>query len=99
MISLWLMMAKFKVGEIAVIVDSVFHEFIGAECVILGPAENWDDADYIVGINADTSKYNDGQWVTSEKNLRKKKPPEELSTWEEVQAITNWNPKKVNHNV
>ncbi len=24
---------------------------------------------------------------------------QELSTWEEVQKLTNWNPKKVNHNV
>jgi len=28
-------------------------------------------------------------------HLRKKKPPEETSSWEEMQKLTQWNPTKV----
>ena len=35
-----------------------------------------------------------GYWTAYEYQLGKKKPPQEKSTWEEIQEITNWNPSK-----
>ena len=37
----------------------------------------------------------EGWWWVSKFHLRKKKPPQELGSWEEVQKLTNWNPTGV----
>lgn len=39
-------------------------------------------------------------WTAREGQLRKKKPPEEPATWQEIQEISGWNPtkQKVTHN-
>lgn len=44
-------------------------------------------------------RHSDGYWAVREESLRKKKPPQELSSWEKIQEITGWNPTKENINV
>lgn len=89
-------MNKFEIGEIAIIDNSVHKpEFVGMECEIIsreiyGIAKGTEYAayGYIVEINGETHGF-------VKACLRKKKPPQELSTWEEVEKLTHWNPTKV----
>ena len=88
------MMAKFKVGEVAIIQSKEFPSYNGNETrIITLYFDNNDEQAYRCSMHPTSF----GGW--NESALRKKKPPEELSTWEEVQEDTGWNPKKVNHNV
>ena len=87
-------MAKFEIGEIAVIIKDLsgnLPHVIGADVeIITGPPSDEYIYDYV-------TKDGDGNiWYCIESELRKKKPPkEELSTWEAIQKLTDWNPKKV----
>ena len=47
------------------------------------------------GMKCGTEDSKSGEFFAPFKYLRKKRPPQELSTWENVQDITNWNPTKV----
>lgn len=99
--TLWrLMMAKFEIGEIAL----AYNDDTGdvSECEIIAvPGHSlpiFPCGDYVINVPTNKSSTRpNGYWEAEEKFLRKKKPPEELSTWEEVQKLTNWNPKKVAH--
>lgn len=90
-------MAKFEVGEVAILDVPRYPELTGLECTILKiGVENEDD--YLIevcGINP--KQYGAESFTCYEHNLRKKRPPEELSTWEEIQKITDWNPKEKVH--
>jgi len=81
-------MSKFKVGEIAIICSVDFPEYNGTETEILGVFHSGTSSNG-VGYRCTIQKRG---W--SESALRKKKPPEEKTTWEEIQEITNWNPSK-----
>lgn len=90
-------MAKFEVGEIAIYQNLVGRGqyWNGEECEVIKPLGK-----YLSNIEPDELVYyvKDGQGIFSvrEDQIRKKKPPkEELSTWEEIQKLTNWNPEKV----
>lgn len=93
---------KFEIGEVAILIAdgnkkgstkgceveceviSIEHEMVG----LLG---------YEIIIDGDIcgSPFSrQGEWFVSTVSLRKKKPPEGLSSWEEIQKLTNWNPSK-----
>lgn len=100
-----LIMSKFKVGEIVVITKAINTEnqhLVGADAVILSEAVSFSGRQaYEVmvdgHINHSITSLR-GEWSCYEYQLRKKKPPQETSTWEAVQEITNWNPKRgLNH--
>jgi len=92
-------MSKFKVGEDAVVFcpdDNIHNE----ECVVIGELRRreWDgdgclkgksgiDNTYLVDIRGE-------RYCVFPFELRKKPPKEETSSWEEIQKLTNWNPKK-----
>lgn len=90
-------MAKFSVGEMAIIDNcKSYPSFIGMECEIL--SNPYDGIGSITGelcIGYDACLQNGEKHSIAERCLRKKKPPQELTTWEEVQKLTNWNPTKV----
>lgn len=92
-------MSKFKVGEVAVFISSkISPELVGFECEIVDiDVPRHPDGkrfDYAVSFIGAPDHDIAGHWVVSEYQLRKKKPPQEKTTWEEIQSITNWNPSK-----
>ena len=89
----------FKIGEIAIIncPDSIDHNHEVEITSILMPAKTicnkcLTKANSIPAYTVRNSNGVNG-WAAP-KHLRKKRPPEKLSTWEEVQKDTNWNPAK-----
>jgi len=84
---------KFSVGEIAILVGVIYHPKIeGEECEISG------DLKIRYGqrsgpLMAYEIICGGTVYLAAPSQLRKKKPP--LSTWEQVQADTQWNPNKV----
>lgn len=94
---------SFRIGEVAV-GQNFMHRLVrnGMECEIIGGLE----------LRSNTNSYDDKvtkglryrvRWADGlisgqePEYLRKKKPPQETSTWEAVQQLTNWNPQKVTH--
>lgn len=91
-------MAKFEVGEVAIITGAAhpFTHLIGCEVEITSHPSIV--SEYGVGYTGIANGRNPHPDYFEEAALRKKKPPEELSSWEEVQKLTNWNPvKEVEH--
>jgi len=87
-------MNKFKVGEIAIIkldLGGNHLETIGRECEIIEayPSIN------VYKVTIPSIKDGFDFWKAKGCELRKKPPKEETSSWEEIQKLTNWNPKKV----
>lgn len=91
-------MDKFRKDEIAIIAKAIlFPHFEGLECTILTKAFADEDGDIVheIEIQGYGRTLHDGRKFTiGPEFLRKKKPPQELSTWEAVQKITGWNPTK-----
>ena len=99
---------KFEIGEIAIFMIDFTVPGIcqsGSECEIYsGPYHGIDEYEhgcdgewYWCVFDGDPSPRGpNNSWAVRAVSLRKKKPPEELSTWEEVQKITGWNPTKQN---
>lgn len=83
-------MAKFEVGEIAVALGGLTRPS-EAECEILDVLGK---GVYKILVDGCRSTMKDGGWLIKERHLRKKKPPEEPASWEEIQELTNWNPTK-----
>ena len=90
----------FEVGEIV-----IGQNFItspnrnGMECEIVGSLKMHKSYNRIRGAWKEAVghevKWSDGKITYQESHyLRKKKPPEELSNWEEIQKLTNWSPTK-----
>lgn len=92
-------MSKFKVGEVAIVVNADYHKnHIGRECEIIcvNPVTlSGAPRDYEISIKGIRAPALTNGWYTHESHLRKKKPPQETSTWEEVQEIVGWNPSKM----
>ena len=94
-------MSKFKLGEIVIFCGlKNTRELNGEECEITEAL----DRRRLVYSHGEIQNNEMCYGVTTKTGykifvrpefLRKKKPPEELSTWEEIQALTNWNPAKV----
>jgi len=88
-------MSKFKINEVAIEIEAGKDVEILSR--LLAPREYQNNSIYTNGISgyrvlflADNTK-----GFVPERLLRKKKRPEETSSWEEIQKLTNWNPKKV----
>jgi len=85
---------KFSVGEIA--------EIGSEDCEIAalpghGKPQYHNDQ-YLISIPSAINHHEvSGLWSAKECELRKKKPPEELSSWDKIEELTNWNPREV-HN-
>ena len=71
-------------------------EAAGSECTItqVGIVVKGDRKDYAILINGFPSGSRTNEWNCKEASLRKKKPPEEDVSWEQVQEIIGWNPTK-----
>lgn len=89
-------MDKFEVGEIVIFTpSSTCHsgliKYTGEECTVDLPYGSHISGKYVYyGVI-----FSDGKEIwTAQHTLRKKKPPQELTTWESVQKITGWNPTK-----
>lgn len=91
-------MDKFKVGEVAIYQHlTISLKSNGEECEIIRGLDYHEDSEFPHKLMYITKDAN-GIFVVKPENLRKKNPPQELSTWEEVQKLTNWNPsKEVSH--
>lgn len=100
-------MSKFAVGEIAIGCNfsTGRDKYNGMECEIVGGFRERN----IVGLNGEPCEphmvacyevvFADGKQIClKEKHLKKKQPPQELSTWEDVCVITGWYPNKVVEN-
>jgi len=85
-------MPKFAVGEIADVTNGRSWK----ECEILGLPPQWGANQYYIHVPGSTGSNgeHEDRWLISECYLRKKKPPEELGDWDEIEKLTNWNPTK-----
>ena len=100
-------MDKFEVGEIAIGQNFINSTLLnGTEMEIIGKLDKYPistlngfPCDLYILYGYRVRKPGGAISCIDPQNLRKKKPPEELSTWEEIEEEFNWNPKKVNHNV
>jgi len=89
-------MNKFEVGEIAIlwIPGDVSHKK-QVEIIAVGDISNLGvPADYRIDIPGDTHP-STGYWCIDVEYLRKKEPPQVLSSWEEIEKKIGWNPEKV----
>ena len=93
-------MSKFKVGEIAIVIDASSVAAANVECEIIaqpGHNEQWLKGDrYVIFVPGHNNRFHDnGYWSCSESNLRKKQPPQrecdELTTWDKCL----WKPSEV----
>lgn len=92
------MMDKFEIGEIAVIclgkpssTDNQSDYVVdGLECEIIRIGGCGIQANGLPSYVISVDGY--GEFDIAEHALRKKKPPEEPATWQEIQRLTNWNP-------
>ena len=78
-----LKMKRFKVGEVAVIIEAAggMNEFIGRECTIIF-LDPEDDEDYALEVNGlNPADYGDYNYFVCEDFCLKKKPPEEKIDW------------------
>lgn len=88
----------FKIGEIVIYIGRR-KIFYGYEVeIVKGPyidlrCPEQPSYDFIVpGYPCDALNSENAEWAAWESRFRKRKPPQELSTWEEIQKLTNWNP-------
>lgn len=95
-------MSKFKLHEIALLIDCSIdkkdkdiiisdHEEVEISAV---PAIN---SDFRMGKDVQYYEawHNNIEIVIAEHQLRKKQPPQKLSSWEDIQQIIKWHPNKV----
>jgi len=89
-------MSKFKVGEIAIGQNFNVSLFLnGAEVEVIGLLMfRMANLDGVIKehYGYKIKKQDGGISSVSPDKLRKKKPPQQKSTWEEIQEITNWSP-------
>lgn len=89
-------MAKFAVGEIAIVTVSKIEEFpVGCEVEILAVYDPplWGDCQYLVYEEFVSFRGVRQVWA-NDSCLKKKNPPEETTDWEEIEKISGWNPLK-----
>lgn len=90
-------MAKFSLGEIAIFVDGpnvgrFDHKYIGQEVEIVSIGYISPHSGLFFDYGAKAPNGNIGG--VNEILLRKKRPPEQVSTWTEVHRLTGWQPMK-----
>jgi hypothetical protein len=96
----------YKVGDICIGVGFVAPHaaFNGMECEIIAPLANRTGTSLIDGSPcqnwAYTVRWADGRELhVIEKRLRLKRPPEEKSSWEEIERICGFHPEKIEEKV
>jgi hypothetical protein len=90
---------RFKIGDVVEIIKAHRRpEFIGSEATIMSALQ----PTRLGGLRHDIEIHGappppKGKFTYSAapENLRLKKPPEETTSWEEVQTITDWWPETV----
>ena len=90
-------MAKFKKGDMVILIDAKpEHTYsIGYDYEVLGYRYGRVVIFNPNDLNKNLSNpYLDGAWGAKENKLKLKKPPQEKSTWEEVEHIIGWTPHK-----
>lgn len=84
-------MSRFEIGEIAWAIGRGEPK----ECEIMEVVPNNRFSHYRISVpTCPCSITKDGFWDCLECDLKKKKPPEDDASWEQVQEITGWNPAK-----
>ena|SRR5687768_5169063 len=89
--------ADFRVGDVCVLVGLVdYPECNGQEVVIVAPIEWVTCRCPRTGVITEGPHYlaSDDFYYRPE-NLRKKHPPQNLSTWHELQKVCGWKPQDV----
>ena len=92
-------MATFKKGEIAIIVKAdEMPRVVGLECEVMTGLEHHphfsDTWGYLVDIPGHPCPIG-GYWYALPECLRKKKPPEGLGSWDEIEKICGWKPESL----
>jgi hypothetical protein len=94
---------KFEVGEVAIHVSGITTSlYDGAECVVVMPIGTYlcqhPETLKIRSVqDIYVVRFADGLEKGAHPNqLRKKRPPEELGSWDEVERMTKWRPAGVN---
>lgn len=85
-------MSEFKIGEVVTFVAPKHecmdgcYEFSGQDCTVIG---FWDCSHVEV-------EFAGGHRVTAlRRHLRKKRPPEDTTSWDSVAEVTGWQPARV----
>jgi len=78
-------MAKFEIGEIAIAVGRGEPH----ECELIRKTRR--PGGWVIRVPSLPSPGITGVWNIDEKNLRKKRPPEELGSWNTIRELTNAN--------
>ena len=96
------MAEHFEIGEIALF---VYTDGRTEECQVISPLFTYTPSDgedpahegYDIMCEEpcldNDSKF--GEWFAWKETLRKKHPPQQLSTWQSVEKETGWNPTKI----
>ena len=86
-------MDKFEIGEVAI---AISDKHSTTECEIVSGLIRYEgELGHDIRINnnlCDKADSVSGEWFCGLPYLRKKKPPKEPATWQEIQELTNWNP-------
>ena len=90
-------MSEFKIGDVAEIVRgsndyTSFPWLIGKE-VTINSTEH--PHPHYPKVTMHECLIDGQKWEVDQRWLRKKRPPEELSDWTRIEAITGWNPSRV----
>ena len=101
-------MSGLNVGDVCEIIGYIKRaDLLGRECTIVGGLGEYACVDFNgivsmkmgfrVQIHGEFSRnpFSNGLVVCLPHHLRKKQPPQELTTWEAVQSITGWKPAGV----
>jgi len=101
-------MNKFSVGEIAIFIGEVTNSYekingkngTGSECEIKHLHFDLEDGlgYWCCFLGDKCASHPDGWWWVQLRHLRKKKPPQELGRWEDVEEFTGWNPMVIKCN-
>lgn len=91
-------MQLYKIGDVCVGCNftELAARFNGVECTIEGniqEQEGYNFSGILCKLNGYLVEWADGaQYIVSQENLRLKRPPEELSSWDRVMEICGYNP-------
>lgn len=89
-------MDKFKIGEVVDIFQAnKVPDAVGREATILGIKRTFSRDYYELEVSGMPSIIEGHNWLAPEECLKKKKPPEELTTWEKVKKATGWQPESL----
>lgn len=93
-------MMKFKVGEILIVVKAIHPELEGLECEVINNNSRRHKNKYSIIVDGvDARKYypisDVPNFYAFESQLKRKRKPQETTTWEAIEELTNWTPEGV----